>query len=98
MGLVINTSIDPTVAGLEITGMNLGLTNLVLIKEYNLVLADLVLVEEYNLGIATISSLIYRAIVLVINTSIDLTVAGLKMTKINLSVKYHYLKNCLGQL
>jgi hypothetical protein len=57
-----------------------------------------VLAKEHNLNLVTILSLIYRVIGLVINTSIDPAVVGLEITRTNLSIKYCYLKNRLGQL
>jgi hypothetical protein len=75
----------------------LGLADLVLVEECNLDLADLVL-KERNLGLVAMSILIYRVIGLVINTSIDLVVTVLEMTRTNLSVEYYYPKDRLGQL
>jgi hypothetical protein len=57
---------------------------------------DLVLAKEHNLGLVTMLSLIYKAMDLVINTSIDLAVAGLEITGTNLSVKCCHLKDRPG--
>ena len=75
---------------------NLDLANLILVEKRNLGLVDLAL-EEHNLGLVAILILIYRVIGLV-NTSIDLVVIVLEITRINLSVEYYYLKDRLGQL